>query len=284
MFVFLVIFFAILWLIYIKLKCFTLRGPVPGQPPHFFFGNLIQSGLLFGSKPISEVYISYKERFGDIYLFWVGFTRYTIVHNIDDVQYIFNNRNKYDQGSIFLEKVSILVPDSIICNIGAKFKRHGAITMPLFRRNKILSNINIIIDGTDKLLDRWRTQSSEHVHTDIVEQCQNLLLEVFGMIAFDYDLETINENLSENKNELTEALKYIMDTFRFIIYAPSIISTTYLKYNPRYQRARATIERYLNNMVEQELTESLDSRTERKKISLIASLVSSLQTDEKAEA
>ncbi|CAF1306496.1 unnamed protein product, partial [Adineta steineri] len=166
----------------------------------------------------------------------------------------------------------------------AKFKRHGAITMPLFRRNKILSNINIIIDGTDQLLDRWRTQSSEHVHTDIVEQCQNLLLEVFGMIAFDYDLETINENLSENKNELTEALKYIVDVFRMITYAPSIISTTYLKYNPRYQRARTTIERYLNNMVEQELTESLDSRTERKKISLIASLVSSLQTDEKAEA
>ncbi|CAF1157376.1 unnamed protein product [Adineta steineri] len=90
-----------------KLKYFTLRGPVPGQPPHFFFGNLIQSGLLFGSKPISDVYISYKERFGDIYLFWVGFTRYTIVHNIDDVQYIFNNRNKYDQGSIFLEKYEL---------------------------------------------------------------------------------------------------------------------------------------------------------------------------------
>ena len=156
--------------------------------------------------------------------------------------------------------------------------------MPLFRGSKIISNINIMIDGTDKLLDRWRTRPAEHVHTDIVEQCQNLLLEIFGMIAFDYDLETLNENRSGNKNELTEALRHIMSIFRIIIYTPSIVSTTYMKLSPRYQRARAIVERYLNNMVEQELSESLDSRAERKKISLIASLVSSLQTDEKTEA
>ena len=281
---FLFLFFVILLLIYVKLKYFTLRGPIPGWSPHLFFGNLIQSGLLFGIKPASEVYISFKERFGDIYQYWLGFTRFTVVHNIDDVQYIFTHRNIYDQGEIFVEKFSIIVPDSIICNIGAKFKRHGAITMPLFRHGKIISNINIIIDSTDKLLDKWRTRPSEHVHKDIVEQCQNLLLEIFGLIAFDYDLETINNNNLANQNELTKALRDIMNIFRLVIYAPNIVSSTYLKWSPQYKRARATVERYLNNMVEQELAESPDSRAQRKKTSLIASLVSSLQTDEKTEA
>ena len=156
--------------------------------------------------------------------------------------------------------------------------------MPLFRRNKVISNINIIIDGTDKLLDRWRTKPFGHVHTDLVEQCQNLLLEIFGLIAFDYDLEALDGNKSENKNELTKALKDIMNTFRIIIYTPSIVSITYLKWSPQYRRARATVERYLHNMVEQELSETPDSRAQRKKTSLIASLVSSLQTDEKTEA
>ncbi|CAF3760109.1 unnamed protein product [Rotaria sp. Silwood1] len=69
-----------------------------------------------------------------------------------------------------------------------------------------------------------------------------------------------------------------------IMFAPRIISIIYLKWNPQYQQARATVERYLNKMVEQEMTESPDFTAQRKKTSLIASLVSSLQTDEKTEA
>ncbi|CAF4647709.1 unnamed protein product [Rotaria sp. Silwood1] len=233
---------------------------------------------------MTDVYISFKERFGDIYQFWISFTRYVIVNNIDDVQYIFTHRNIYDQGEVFLDKFSLFFPDSIICNIGPKYKRHSALTMPLFRRNKVISNINIIIDGTDKLLDRWRTIPSGQIDTNIIEQCQNLLLEIFGLIAFDYDLETLDNNHLRNKNELTKALQDIINIFRKIINAPRFISIIYLKLSPQYQRAQATVQKYLTKMVEEKMSESPDSIAEQKKTSLIASLVSSLQTDEKAEA
>ena len=121
MIAFLLVVVIILLLIYVKLTYFTLRGPVPGWSPHLFFGNLIQSGLLFGIRVSSEVYIYFNERFGDIYQYWLGATRFIVVHNIDDVRYIFTHRNIYDQGKIFLEKFSILVPNSIICNIGNTF-------------------------------------------------------------------------------------------------------------------------------------------------------------------
>ena len=118
MIIFPFLFSVVLLLLYVKLRYFTLRGSVPGWSPHLFFGNLIQSGLLLGKKSSPEVYISFKEHFGDIYQYWVGFTRFIVVHDIDDIQYIFTHRNIYDQGEIFLEKFSILVPESIICNIG----------------------------------------------------------------------------------------------------------------------------------------------------------------------
>ncbi|CAF3665197.1 unnamed protein product [Rotaria sp. Silwood1] len=156
--------------------------------------------------------------------------------------------------------------------------------MPLFRRNKVISNINIIIDGTDKLLDRWRTIPSGQIDTNIIEQCQNLLLEIFGLIAFDYDLETLDNNHLRNKNELTKALQDIINIFRKIINAPRFISIIYLKLSPQYQRAQATVQKYLTKMVEEKMSESPDSIAEQKKTSLIASLLSSLQTDEKAEA
>ncbi|CAF1281948.1 unnamed protein product [Rotaria sordida] len=274
----LLLFFIILLLIYLKLKYFTLRGPIPGLSPHLIFGNLIQSGLLLGKRPTSQVYIVLKKRFGDIYQYWLGFMHFVVVHDIDDVQYIFTHRNIYDQGQIFLERFSILFPES------SKFKRHGAVTMPLFRRSKIISNINLIIDATDRLLDRWRARSSEQVHTDIIEQCQNLLLEIFGLIAFDYDLEIFDGNDSRNKNEMAKALLDIMSTFKMAIYAPIFVSVIYMKLSRQYKQAKATVERYLNKIVEQELAESPELREQRKKTSLIASLISSLQTDEADEA
>jgi hypothetical protein len=78
--------------------------------------------------------------------------------------------------------------------IGAKFKRHASLTMPLFRRAKIITNLDVIVNSTDKLLAIWRTRLNQHVHLDVVQQCQNLLLQIFGLIGFDYDLEMLNND------------------------------------------------------------------------------------------
>jgi cytochrome P450 len=142
----------------------------------------------------------------------------------------------------------------------------------------------LIVDCVDKLLGKWRNSPEQKVHLDIVQQSQNLLLVIFGFIAFDYDLETLNDDDATSNNELTQALRYLLSIFQTTIHSPSFVSIIYLKLNTRYQRARATIERYCNRMIEQELTESPESIAQRKRTSLIVSLVSSLQQDEKAEA
>lgn len=157
--------------------------------------------------------------------------------------------------------------------------------MPLFRRAKVISNFDLIIDCVDKLLDKWRVQSKDYIHTDIVQQSQNLLLLIFGFIAFDFDLGTLNDyDHVKGRNELNQAFEDLLNTINVAFFAPKLISTIYLKLNPRYQRARSIIQKYVYQMVEQELEESEESRTQRKRTSLIASLVASLQTDEKLEA
>jgi cytochrome P450 len=169
--------------------------------------------------------------------------------------------------------------------LGAKFNRHGAVTMPLFRRAKIISNFDLIIDWTDKLLDKWRAQSKDHIHTDIVEDAQSLLLQIFGFIAFDFDLGAfVDHTHTKGTNELNKALDDMISIMNIVFFSPRFFSKIYLTLNLRYRRARATVEQYLDRMIEQELGESEESRTQRKRTSLIASLVASLQQDEKLEA
>jgi len=157
--------------------------------------------------------------------------------------------------------------------------------MPLFRRSKIVSNFDLIIDCVDKLVDKWHVQSNGYIHTDIVQQSQNLLLQIFGFIAFDFDPGTLNDYDHVNRrNELNEALDDLLKTLNVVFYAPRFISKIYLILNFRYRKARTIIQKYVYQMVEQELGESEESRVQRKRTSLIASLVASLQPDEKLQA
>jgi cytochrome P450 len=186
-----------------------------------------------------------------------------------------------------LSKVSLELIDKenaflIFQSLGAKYKRHAAITMPLFRRAKIINNFDLIVDCTDKLLSNWRARPSHHVHCDIVQQCQNLLLQIFGLISFDYDLEALDE-CDSNQNELMKALQDFMSVFEVMFFCPPTVGTIYTKLSRRYQRAKAIIEQYIYQMIDNEMAASQESRAQRKRTCLIASLVASLQEDEEAE-
>lgn len=79
----------------------------------FFFGNLIQSGILFRGKTPSEALSEFKQRFGNVFQFWLGPSRLIVVSGANDVQHIFTHRHIYDQGYTF-EKFTALIPNSLI--------------------------------------------------------------------------------------------------------------------------------------------------------------------------
>lgn len=102
-----------LLLFYLKWKYFTLSGSIPGLSPQFLFGNLLQSGFFSGELP-PDILSTFKKRFGDVFQFWFGPSRFIIVSNINDVEHIFTHRNIYEQGDIFVEKFSVSYSKSLI--------------------------------------------------------------------------------------------------------------------------------------------------------------------------
>ena len=109
----LLIISVFLLLFYLKRKYFTLDGLIPGLSPHFLFGNLLQSDFFNGQLP-PDILLTFKKRFGDIFQFWFGPSRFIIVSNIADVEHIFTHRNIYEQGNIFIEKFSVSYSNSLV--------------------------------------------------------------------------------------------------------------------------------------------------------------------------
>lgn len=146
-------------------------------------------------------------------------------------------------------------------------------------------HLDMIIDCTDKLLAQWREiDDSNKVHLDMKKQTDQLLLAIFGFIAFDYDLQTLDNTCEKGTIELVGAMEIFLKTAFKVINMPSIVSRAYLLLNLKYRRSCAIIHQYIKLMIEQELSETAEIRAERKRTSLIAALVSSLQHNEKVEA
>ena len=108
----------VLSIFYLKKKYFTFHGPIPGLKPQFLFGNLLQAGLFYGTTP-SVVLAEFQRKFGDIFQFWAGPTRFIVVNNVKDVEHIFTHRQIYDQAEIFAEKFSISYSRSLISTRGS---------------------------------------------------------------------------------------------------------------------------------------------------------------------
>ena len=108
-----VLTFLFLYLIYLKIKYFTLRGPLPGLKPQFLFGNLLQTGLLNGVS-LPEIYTSLRNRLGDNYQLQFGFLHFIVIGDIDDIQYIFTHPHIYDQGDWFVDQLGALIPNALI--------------------------------------------------------------------------------------------------------------------------------------------------------------------------
>ena len=75
-----------------------------------------------------------------------------------------------------------------------------------------------------------------------------------------------------------------MHTIQIFFQLPTPLARLFLLCNWKARRTRELIDRYLNRMIEQELLTTPEMRAERKKVSLIASLVTALQEDEELEA
>ncbi|CAF1159500.1 unnamed protein product [Didymodactylos carnosus] len=276
--------FALLSIVYLylKRKYFTLVGPLPGLPPRFLFGNLLDVDILKG-EPLVNVYAKLQQTYGDVCQFWAGPDHFYMFSKVEHFQHIFTHRNIYDLADVSIRFFGLQMPSSLLAIKGEQFKRHARVMLPMFKKNKVISHVNTIIDCTDKLIHLWRHEQPEELNENIVQQSKSLLLDIIGFIAFDYDLQTVEQSEQDEKKELTKALNIFINMHHTIMQAafvPTILFKWWLKLNLRYQNALKTLQYTAYSIIAKE-SEYTGHQVKPK--NLISMLVSSLQKNEEDE-
>ncbi|CAF3207272.1 unnamed protein product [Rotaria sp. Silwood2] len=150
-------------------------------------------------------------------------------------------------------------------------------------------------DCVDHLISIWKQRfenKKDAICTCLVDDNQQLMLDMFTLLTFDYDLGNLkrlseaaslsNRGEKSKLSEFSQALSIWLNGFKRVTVngMPLIVNYYLLKFDRTYQKALKTLENYAEKVIAKCQQET---DLNKKPINLVASLVSSLQKDEVLE-
>ena len=284
---------------YIKWKYYSLHGSIPGIEPELFYGNLRQLDIITSNKELIDSYIhgcaKLQKLYGDIFQYWLGSNHFYVFCRPDHAEQIYHHRNAIDRAEMHKNTFGLIAEGALITLIGPQFKRHAKVVLPMLKKHKFLTQISMMTNCVDQLIEIWKVRyENKHdtICTCIVTDNQLLLLDLFTLLTFDYNFgnlkylyesaRSLNNGKQHQPSNLSQALSIWLDGFKRIRSngMPAVVNYYMLKFDKTYQKALKTLEDYAEKIIDKCQQEI---HADEKPNNLIASLVSSLQKDEKIE-
>jgi pentalenene oxygenase len=212
----------------------------------------------------------YQRQYGDKFVYWLGASPCLTFCLPEDAQTIFIDRQRFEQSPLFLPNFDLICPSNITILTGARWKRHARIMIPVFKRAKVIQHLDTITECADRFIDRCLKENE--IHTNLVDQCQTLTMNIIGFIGFDYDLD--NDTHSQSRVAIKEFIAYGAKLMLLPV-IPQWMLKIYLKLNGHFQQVDRQLRELMEKIVEQEQNNQDTSEKQRPK-NLIASLVSSI--------
>ena len=212
----------------------------------------------------------------------IGSSHVIFLSRIDHIQHVLRDRHTYDVSEMTSRNFSLLFPSGIIALRGDVWKRHARIMLPMFRRNKILPYFDTIVRCIDRFIDQRFSQQSGNIHTDLVTQCQHLLLSIIAQIAFSYDFETLSSSDGMNLRQAFNDMIHRANQFALMLGLPLWIAKLILALDFKFQRALRLTKQYVtriinNEQIRQQQQQQIPAPNTPK--TLISSLVGAVESD-----
>ena len=192
---------------------YTLHGAVPGLSPEFLFGNLCSSVLsILVEKCSTRTFMAVRNYTnGSVMSFNSGWVHIIVMFfcRPEHLEEIYSDRHRFERGNIRTKTFGLIAENMLITLTGWKYKRHAKAVLPMLRKARFRSQTSLIAERADQLIEIWRIRASkaekDTIVTSIVSDLQQLMLDTFTFLTFDYDFGNLKDLLQAAFNaELTD--------------------------------------------------------------------------------
>lgn len=206
----------------------------PGPPRHLPFGQLRE----FRRDKLA--FMQSLRRYGDISLFWFGPFPAYYVSSPDFIQQVLvTDADKMYKSSVLKKALRQVLGNGLLINDGDSWKRQHKLVMPAFHSKRIGAYADVMVQYTQRMLDRWQTGEMRRIDEDMGE----LTMRIVAKTLFDADLE---EDVHKISGAITTALKVIGERNDSLFMLPEWLPT---RSNRALSQAMATLDALIERFI-----------------------------------
>jgi len=132
--------------------------------------------------------VKLAQQYGDVVCLPVGPTKVYMLTNPRLVGHVLHDNYKNYRKSDFYKKVQPVLGMGMITSDGELWRSQRQLTQPAFRRERINSLAEIMLDSTNEMVARWRQPAARQTEVDISAEMMRLSLRIIVRAIFDRDI------------------------------------------------------------------------------------------------
>jgi cytochrome P450 len=213
--------------------------------PYGSFGAILRDPLGFQLRA--------RERFGDIVRFRNGPFLVHFLYHPDQVRQVLVERQKNYLRSWQYRLMQRLFGDSLVVSEGEFWARERRLAQPAFHRERLSNYAAIMVEATNRSLNRWQTSADSGQPLNIGIELSRLALAIAGQTLFSRD---VSQEADAVGSSFGVVGRYLERRFNNVLSTPPLWVPT--PANARFKNARRTLNEIVLELVREHRREGID--------------------------
>ena len=162
----------------------SLPKTAPGPRGHFLIGN-----LLAFRRDVLGLLVDSQRTFGNVVCFHLGPMVIHLVAHPDHIkQVLVTHQHRYNKNTRSSSKIIGITGEGLLTSNGDAWLRQRRLMQPVFNAQRLLAYIDLIVEATDRMLDRWQTYSAAGQPIDVASEMMRLTCTIIARVLLGADL------------------------------------------------------------------------------------------------
>ncbi|MGL4651546.1 MAG: cytochrome P450, partial [Caldilineaceae bacterium] len=221
----------------------TIQAPeapaaqAPGPKGLPVLGNALQ----FGGGVVLQKYFDLQRDYGNVVRLKFGPLDAFVLFHPDDVHHVLvKNQKNYIKG-IGYDGFRLLVGQGLVTSDGEPWRKHRRLLQPPFTPTAVLQYHGMMVEVTQKLLDRWQAVADAGGTLVMDDEMMRLTMSIIGRAMFNIDLDA---EIKEVGQALHEAFAFIPTRSNSVV--PMALP---LPAHLRFKKNLETIDRFIYDRI-----------------------------------
>jgi cytochrome P450 len=166
-------------------------------------GNWLLGNLPAFRRDILGMFLQSAREYGDVVRIRIPNMNSYLISHPDDIEYVLVTANRNFKKHKVWRHLTSLFGTGLLTSEGDFWIRQRRLAQPAFHRNRIASYGQIMVDFTNRMLQKWEDDQTRDVHQDMME----LTMEIVAKTLF-------NADVSKESKDVGHAMEVVMMEFQ----------------------------------------------------------------------